>query len=240
MPSSPNRVSTTGRLLFGAAMIFLGIELIVTGHLPTALVPVSQGVVAPWIARGIGVMLGAAALAVVLKPLSAAPYLLAVFPILAVLTVNGPKLMASPRSPNPWTSGFELMALAAAAVLLVRPRIGRIMLAAALAVFGIQHLMYGEFVATLVPDWIPAHIFWAYGVGFAFLAAALSTLVNRVTRLSGFLLGIMFFSWVLLLHWPGIAGNLGNEREWTSGLLALGLSGAGLILSGVTPPAASA
>ena len=239
MHFSPDRVSTIGRLLFGAAMILLGIELIVTGHLPTGLVPVSQGVVPPWIARGIGLLLGAASLAVVLKPNSAAPYLLAALPILAVLTVNGPKLIASPRSPNPWTSGFELIALAAAAVLLVRPQIGRIMLAAALAVFGTQHLMYGEFVATLVPDWIPWHIFWAYGVGFAFLAAALSALVNRVTWLSGLLLGVMFFSWVLLLHGPRIAGSLGTEREWTSGLIALGLSGAGLILSSVSPPAAS-
>lgn len=126
-----------------ALMILLGTELIVTGFLPAALVPVSPGSVATWIARGIGVMLGAAALAMVFKPRSVAPYLLAGFPILAVLTVNGPKLLASPRSPNPWTSGFELIALAAAAVLLVRPGIGRILLAAALAVFGIQHLMYG-------------------------------------------------------------------------------------------------
>ena len=221
-----------GRFLFGAAMVFLGVEPIVTGHLPAALVPLSPGAVMPWAARGIGILLAGTAVAALLKPASLAPYLLAAFPLLAVLTVNGPKLLASPRDPSPWTTTFELIALAAGAVMLVRPRVGRLMLAASLPVFGIQHLMYGAFVATLVPSWIPARLFWAYAVGVAFLAASLSLVLNRATRLNGTLLGIMFLSWVLVLHIPRIIAASGNALEWNSCLIALAMSGVGLIVAG--------
>ena len=224
--------STVGLLLFGAAMVFLGVEPVVTGHLPRALVPLSPGAMLPWAARGIGFLLIATAMAALLKPASLAPYLLAAFPLLAVLTVNGPKLLASPRDPSPWTTTFELIALAAGAVLLVKPRIGRLMLAASLPVFGIQHLMYGTFVATLVPDWIPARLFWAYAVGVAFLAASLSLLLNKATRLTGTLLGIMFMSWVLVLHIPRVIAASGNALEWNSCLIALAMSGVGLIVAG--------
>jgi len=47
--------------------------------------------------------------------------------------------------------------------------LGRIFIAIALVVFGVQHFMYGVFVAGLVPAWMPGRLFWAYFVGAAFL-----------------------------------------------------------------------
>jgi uncharacterized membrane protein len=43
-----------------------------------------------------------------------------------------------------------------------------------LAVFGALHLSGVEFVAPLVPSYMPWRLFWAYFVGFALLAASLS------------------------------------------------------------------
>src|SRR5690348_17304773 len=56
---------------------------------------------------------------------------------------------------------------------------GPLFFAVAMAVFGADHLIAGKFVAMLVPSWMPARLFWAYFVGFALLAAALS-LATRV------------------------------------------------------------
>jgi hypothetical protein len=91
-----------------------------------------------------------------------------------VLWVYVPKLVANPHDAGRWTSGAELLALCGAARVLAGAhttiRLGRFLFALPLLVFGIQHSMYARYVATLVPSWIPGHLFWAYFVGVAFIA----------------------------------------------------------------------
>jgi len=72
--------------------------------------------------------------------------------------------------------------------------LGRIFIAIALVVFGVQHFIYGAFVAGLVPAWMPGRLFWAYFVGVAFFAAAAGILYQRLARPAATLLGVMFFS----------------------------------------------
>jgi hypothetical protein len=40
--------------------------------------------------------------------------------------------------------------------------LGRFLFAVSMIVFGTQHFMYAVFIATLIPPWIPAHLFWVY------------------------------------------------------------------------------
>src|SRR5215470_10475072 len=51
---------------------------------------------------------------------------------------------------------------------------GRLFFAIPKAVFGSEHFTATAAIAGLVPRWIPAHTFWVYLVGFAFICAALS------------------------------------------------------------------
>ena len=51
---------------------------------------------------------------------------------------------------------------------------GPLLFAIAMAVFGADHFVTASFVAKIVPSWIPGRLFWAYFVGCALLAAALS------------------------------------------------------------------
>jgi uncharacterized membrane protein len=137
-----------------------------------------------------------------------------------------PKIVATPRDPGPWTSAFEVLAIAGASWILVgmlAPKVlnperaalptgvlllsGRVFFAASLIVFGVQHLVYGRFVAGLVPRWIPGHLFWAYFVGAAFLLAALGIVSGRFVSQAGGSLGSMFLLWVLILHAPGLRGH---------------------------------
>src|SRR5260370_15614263 len=109
--------------------------------------------------------------------------------------------------------------------------IGRIFVGISLVVFGVQHFIYGGFVATLVPAWMPRRLFWAYFVGVAFFAAAVGIVYKLMARAAATMLGLMFFLFVVLLHIPRIIGNSSNGNEWTSGFVALAMCGGAWILA---------
>ena len=113
--------------------------------------------------------------------------------------------------------------------------LGRIFVAISLVVFGIQHFLYGGFVAGLVPAWMPGRLFWAYFVGVAFLAAAVGILVELLARPAATMLGVMFFLFVVLLHIPRIVLHSHNGNEWTSGFVALAMCGGAWILASASP-----
>jgi len=100
-----------------------------------------------------------------------------------------------------------------------------------LIVFGAQHLMYARFVASLIPSWIPFHLFFAYLTGVAFLASAISIATRKFVDAGAGLLCLMFLLWVLLLHLPRVAGALHNGDEWTSMLIALSMAGGAMFIA---------
>ncbi|HEV1994698.1 MAG TPA: hypothetical protein VGR03_10235 [Candidatus Acidoferrum sp.] len=113
--------------------------------------------------------------------------------------------------------------------------LGRIFVAISLVVFGVQHFIYGGFVAGLVPAWMPGRLFWAYFVGVAFFAAAAGILYQGMARPAATMLGVMFFLFVALLHIPRIAVHSSDGNEWTSGFVALAMCGGAWILASASP-----
>src|SRR5260370_1620452 len=103
----------------------------------------------------------------------------------------------------------------------------RICTGMSVVVCGVQHFMYGGFVAGLVPAWMPGRLFWAYFVGVAFFAAAAGILYRRLARAAATMLGVMFFLFVAMLHIPRIAMHSHDGNEWTSGFVALAMCGGG-------------
>jgi uncharacterized membrane protein len=159
-----------------------------------------------------------------------------------------PMLLAHLHDPGPWTVLFELLAIAGGAfviaasfpqpplggsVLIIRNDAGRWLIAISLLVFAVQHFMYARFVATLVPAWIPARLFWAYFTGIAFVAAAVSIASKKMLRMAAMLLGTMFFLWVVLLHIPRVASAIRNGNEVTSLFVAVAMCGLSFVLAGV-------
>src|SRR2546422_10444746 len=112
--------------------------------------------------------------------------------------------------------------------------VGRIFVAVSLVVFGVQHFLYGGFVAGLVPAFMPGRLFWAYFVGVAFFAAAAGILYEEMARPAATMLGVMFFLFLVLLHIPRIVTNSRDGNEWTSGFVALAMCGAAWILASAT------
>jgi uncharacterized membrane protein len=72
-----------------------------------------------------------------------------------------------------------------------------------LAVFGALHLSAAPFLQNMVPSYVPWHLFWAYFVGVALIAGALSIALKIGVRWSGLLFAIMMFLFVAMLHLPG-------------------------------------
>jgi uncharacterized membrane protein len=99
---------------------------------------------------------------------------------------------------------------------------------------GVQHFIYTQFVATLVPQWIPYPVFWARFAGVALLAGGAGLLVTRTARLAAALSGVMIFLWVVLLHVPRAmaAPPAQTRNEWTAVFEALAFSGIALTIAG--------
>jgi hypothetical protein len=96
---------------------------------------------------------------------------------------------------------------------------------------GVQHFVFGEFVKSLVPTWIPGGLFWTYFAGVALCAAGLGLLTGIKAQLAATLSGWMVFAWLLLLHLPRAIGPTNNLNEWTAVCEATFVSGILFILA---------
>ena len=110
--------------------------------------------------------------------------------------------------------------------------IGRLLFGVSLVVFGVLHLIYGAFIATLIPGCMPGRLFWAYFVGVAFMATALSLFTRKHVSLTINMLGLMFLLWVVGLHAPRVVASPQIEPEWTSMFIALAMSGISFFIAG--------
>jgi uncharacterized membrane protein len=108
---------------------------------------------------------------------------------------------------------------------------GLCLFASSLIIFAVLHFIYADYIATLIPAWIPLKLFFAYLVGIAFLLSALSIFLGIKTRLSCNLLGLMFLFWFIFLHLPRVLANPHKEPEWTSLFVALAFAGIFFIIA---------
>lgn len=113
-----------------------------------------------------------------------------------------------------------------------RLSVGPAFVAAALAAFGMEHLVASRSIMQVIPSWIPAPLFWTYFVGIALLAAAASLALQRYVRLTATLLGIMFLLFVLLIHLPNVVASPKQRVVWAVLLRDLSFGGGAWALAG--------
>ena len=221
----------SGRYFFAVAIIAFGVIQFVAGDFMAGLLPVSETlpgrklflylVSTLFLVGGLGLLV----------PVSykhAARFVGYLFLIL-VIYPHLAALIPDIKNPGPWTSTAECLALCGGAFIISgSPKfisIGKIVFAISLVVFAVQHFLYADFIATLIPEWIPLKVFLAYFIGVAFTLASISILLNIKTRLACCLLGFMFLFWVIFLHAVRVAGSPQKETEWTSLFVAIGFCG---------------
>lgn len=89
---------------------------------------------------------------------------------------------------------------------------GRICLSLFLLITGLQHFIYVEFVASLIPEWFPGNaVFWTYFAGVALLCGGLGLLIPKTAALAAFLSGTMIFSWFWIVHLPRAVESLSDN-----------------------------
>jgi uncharacterized membrane protein len=110
--------------------------------------------------------------------------------------------------------------------------LGPLFFALPMAVFAAQHFTEAKAVATLVPSWIPGHLFWTYFVGTALVAASASMVVRKHARLAAILLAVLLILFVLLLHVPSIMADPKNVIAWAIALRDVAFSAGAMAFPG--------
>ncbi|HEY4111992.1 hypothetical protein [Puia sp.] len=161
------------------------------------------------------------------------------------LLLHLPKLLGDLYNPVVWTPPFEALMLGSGGFVIaaylvnsgpgdarwdkplnIMGLVSQYLFAVGLVVFAVLHIKYNDYIQTLIPAWMPGHVFLSYVVIAAFLLSALSFFTGLKLSLASALLGIMFLLWVLLLHGPRAIGKLTAEPEWSSLFVALAVCGA--------------
>jgi len=114
--------------------------------------------------------------------------------------------------------------------------LGPVLYAAPLAAFGTEHFTRAAAVASIVPEWIPGHLFWTYLVGACFIGAALSLVTGIQARLAASLLALTFFLFVVLMDIPAWAQDPKDRFALTLVLRELSFSGGALALAASLAP----
>lgn len=237
------KLSLAARLFFAIAIIAFGIQHPVYGAFVTRVVPTLP--VPPVLAYLVGcglVVAGAALLS--RKRAPAAGLILGAGLLLSFLLLYVPMLFRTEPLSGLWTNAGKALALAGGAFLVagsVAPErslplqplvsISPLFLSAFLILCGIQHFLFVTFVATLVPAWIPGHVFWTYFAGIALIAGGIGILIPKLTRIAALLTGFMIFLWIVTLHIPRALADLHNSNETTAVFEAIAMSAMAFLIA---------
>ncbi|HLW75443.1 MAG TPA: hypothetical protein VKS01_00640, partial [Bryobacteraceae bacterium] len=231
-----------GRIVFSLAIAEFGVETIVCAHsaqpslgpgyqaIPVipwvpAIVWIAYLAGAIWIACGAGLLVDRSARwsAIVFAALFTAWTLVKILPRAAAL----------PGDMSLRTVVLEPLAITAFALLSTGQLVPvcRGTIGVSFAVFGVDHFLDLKGIGSLLPAWIPWHVFWVGFFGAVFIACAASIGLRILERWGLAGIGLMFATWVITLHAPrvmGIYGIPGAPRkpgEWSSLFIAVALWG---------------
>jgi uncharacterized membrane protein len=254
------RITGLGRLFYAIGIIGIGGQHFYNAEFVPVILPSLpaslQGQYFWTSLAGTGLIITGGAIAIGKGARAAAILLGAVLLALVIFWDIPHQVATNLRSLGAWTNSFKALTLAGGALVAAASlpdagsarwdrrfvSFGCYAIAITAAVFGVDHFLYVAFVASLVPAWIPGHVFWTYFCGAALIAAGLGMILRIKARLAAGLLGGMIFVWLLVLHIPlAIAEpRSGKGNEWTSVFEALAFSGIAFILSRVLPRTSAA
>jgi uncharacterized membrane protein YphA (DoxX/SURF4 family) len=234
-----------GRLAFVAGLTGLGVLSLIFGDL-------AQGLQPPLVLLGSSAILayvtgGLLTLAALSMPASGAiarqgGLVVAAYWLAWIVLGHTFAVLANPADPVAWVALSEAAGMVAAALLLSRledgeptPRLrlgARLVVGLMLVWFGVVHLMFRGAIAGMIPHWMPARDLWPWLTGAANIAAGLGVITGVAGRLAAALCGVMFASWIFLVHLPRLLAEPHSRFEWTALALNLCLVGIVWVTSG--------
>ncbi len=231
---------------YGAAIAAFGIIQLVIQNFLSSFLPVPPTLPFRWLwmmlTSVVFILSGLTIVAGIWRRLGlvVAGMILAIF----LLALQLPLLLMNLHNGNNWAIVFEGVMLTSGAFIIaaewpggvvisrrwdrtidVLAIVGHYLFALGLFVFSIQHIMYFDYILSLIPAWMPARLVLNYLVIIGYILCGVSMVIGRKVGLATSLLGMMFFLWVLLLHLPRAVGKWNVETEWTSLFVALAVCG---------------
>jgi uncharacterized membrane protein len=98
-------------------------------------------------------------------------------------------------------------------------RIARVLYGLSLIFFGVAHFIDVKDTLSLIPNWLPAHVFWAYFTGCAFVAAGVAVLIGLYARLAAALSALQIALFLLLVWIPIVAAGSKVPFQWSETIL---------------------
>jgi uncharacterized membrane protein len=245
------RIASLGHAIFAVTMIGLG----VVGLLHRDFVPVWNPIPARVPARELFIYFGslistAAGFGLLVPRIAAiAARILLLTLFLWLLLFRLPNFLLEPPFGACWSVFPLVVMLAAAWVLYVwfaadwdrkhltfvssnaGLRIARVLYGLCLIFFGLAHFIDLKDTLSLIPHWLPGHLFWAYFTGSTFIAAGIATLIGFCARLtvalSAFQIGLfLFLVWI-----PIVARGSKDPFQWSETILNIALLAAAWIVA---------
>jgi uncharacterized membrane protein len=248
-PETPSLLLRIGRLLFALSVVASGIYQVVTGRFVN-LVPVNPAHLPPaWQAYLFGVLFVLIGVGLLIrKTVTASAVALAALLLVLFFGFSLRAALAQASMGYVWVDPLMILAILGGVSLAAVRRDGSqrssldrvfeaatrfvpLALGAFLAYCGALHFPYAKYVASLIPPWIPARMFWTYFAAIALIAGGIGVLIPKTARLAAILSGIMLFSWVFLVHIP-LAINTHTVSEISRGFQALQDSAVAFMLAG--------
>lgn len=230
------RIASVGHAVFAASLIAIGILGLINGSfagiwegVPKA-VPAREALIylcaLVALVSGLGLFLQRTA--------APAARLLLVYLLLWMLLLKGYYILLAPGTEVSYENWGETAVLAAAAWVLYAwfadawdqshlgfaigdkgVRIARVIFGLALIAFGLSHYAYATDTASLVPAWLPVHLFWVYFTGTAYVAAGVAVLAGFFARLAVTLVTVQMAGFTLLIWAPYVATGHPDPGQWS-------------------------
>jgi uncharacterized membrane protein len=239
------RIRSVGHALFAGTMVVLGILGLFKGDFTPVWAPVPKGVPARELLVWLCVCVSLASGIGLLVRRSAAIAARALFALLLLwwLLFRLPDVLRAPASQDSWSGAAETAVIVAAVWVLYawfatewdRRHLGfatgghgqrgaRVFYGLAQIPFGLAHFTYLNETVSLVPAWLPAHLFWAYFFGCTFLAAGVALLIGVYARLAAALSAVQLGLFTFLVWVPILAAGSKSAFQWSEAILSWALT----------------
>jgi len=110
-------------------------------------------------------------------------------------------------------------------------RIARVLYGLSLIFFGTAHFIDLKDTVSLIPNWLPGHLFWAYFTGCAFVAAGIAVLIGFHAGLAAALAALQISLFLLLVWIPIVAAGSKGSFQWSETILNAALAAGACVIA---------
>lgn len=248
------RIPAVGRIVFAATLIAIGIQGFARGDFGAIWQPVAKGAPARvaliYLCAVISLGCGVGLLKLSRRASVLAARILLAWLLLWLVLFRLSVIVHAPGAMDSWENSAETLVIVAGAWVLYAGlassndkrllafavgdagvRVARVIYGLAMIPFGIAHFAYAELTASLVPAWLPAHLFWAYATGTAYLAAGAAILSGVCARLAATLSAWQMGLFTVLIWVPIVAAGHAGVFQWNETLVSLALTAGGWLVA---------